>query len=87
MKKYVLFLVILFPALQILGGSTLPVPVNLQKAYENGTRSMDGRPGPAYWQNHSDYKIEVRFEPATRTIDGHEKLFITMRVLILWIVW
>ena len=74
MKKYVLFLVILFPSFQIFGGSTLPVPVNLQKAYENGTRSMDGRPGPAYWQNHSDYKIEVRFEPATRTIDGHEKI-------------
>ncbi len=74
MKKFFLFFVILLPLFQLIGGDTLPIPVNLQKAYEKGTRSMDGRPGPAYWQNHSDYVINVKFDPATRTIDGHEKI-------------
>ncbi len=44
----------------------------IQAAYEKGTRSTDGKPGAAYWQNHSDYKIRVSLDPATRGITGSE---------------
>ncbi len=36
-----------------------PLPLNIQKAYNNDTRSDDGNPGPDYWQNSADYKMEV----------------------------
>ncbi len=55
-------------------GSTLYLPVNFKSAYEKGTRSYDGSPGPNYWQNHADYQIEVKFDPALRLITGHEKI-------------
>jgi hypothetical protein len=44
----------------------------VQAAYEKGTRSTDGKPGPNYWQNYSDYKIRVGLDPATRMISGTE---------------
>jgi hypothetical protein len=44
----------------------------IQAAYEKGTRSTDGKPGAGYWQNHSDYKIRVGLDPATRVISGTE---------------
>ncbi len=44
----------------------------IQAAYEKGTRSTDGKPGPNYWQNYSDYKIRVSLDPATRLISGSE---------------
>ncbi len=33
-------------------------------------RAADGRPGPAYWQNRNDYRIEVSLDPATHTVAG-----------------
>ncbi|PMD95023.1 peptidase [Siphonobacter sp. BAB-5405] len=55
----------------------LPVPLEIQKAYENGTRSTDGKPGAKYWQNHSDYKIQVDLNPATRRLSGTEQVVYT----------
>lgn len=52
----------------------LYIPVNVQKAYENGTRNYDGTPGKNYWQNSSDYKIKVFLEPKTRLISGEETI-------------
>ena len=74
MKKILIVFSIFTFAFQVMAGSSLPIPVNLQKAYDKGTRSLNGQPGPAYWQNHSEYVIEVKFEPSTRTIFGHEKI-------------
>jgi len=50
----------------------LPVHREFQKAVEKGTRTMMGHPGPAYWINHSDYKLdaEVLFENDTVWISG-----------------
>ena len=35
----------------LLAQTTLPVPRNIQTAYEKGTRSTLGIPGKNYWQN------------------------------------
>jgi hypothetical protein len=48
------------------------MPLDVKQAYINGTRSYDGRPGPNYWQNHSDYKIKVAITPETRLLSGGE---------------
>ncbi len=53
---------------------SLYVPLNIQKAYANGTRSYDGQPGPSYWVNHAAYQIDVHFTPDTRTISGSETI-------------
>ena len=54
--------------------SQLYMPINIKKAYENKTRSFDGKPGERYWQNRADYKINVHFNPATRLISGKEEI-------------
>ncbi|MEM7298587.1 MAG: M1 family metallopeptidase, partial [Bacteroidota bacterium] len=46
------------------------MPREMQKAYENGTRSYDGNPGTGYWHNTVDYDIKVSVDPSTRGIDG-----------------
>jgi len=48
----------------------LPVAKNILKAYEKGTRSLDGKPGRNYWQNAADYNMDVRFNPETRLLNG-----------------
>ncbi|BAV05099.1 hypothetical protein SAMN05421788_11558 [Filimonas lacunae] len=52
----------------------LPVPLNIQKTYTQGTRSASGQPGTKYWQNRADYRIDVQFNPATRIITGKEEI-------------
>ncbi len=46
------------------------VPREIKEAYENGTRSYDGKPGPNYWQNTVDYDMAVEVIPETRELAG-----------------
>lgn len=48
------------------------MPREITQAYENGTRSYDGRPGPNYWQNTVDYQIEVEVLPQEKELKGME---------------
>lgn len=61
----IIFLLQALPAQTI-----LPVPLNIKKTFEKGTRSVDGRPGKNYWQNAADYTIDVNFNPAARLVKG-----------------
>ena len=47
-------------------------PVGYLRALEAGTRSIEGRPGPNYWQQGVDYSIDVSLEPAAARITGSE---------------
>ena len=49
-------------------------PLNIQKAYDNGTRSMDGVPGPEYWLNHSEYDIKVTLVPSKLLLKGSAEI-------------
>ncbi len=70
MKKVsALFLVFVLIA-GAMAQSALPVPRNWLPAFENGTRSYDGRPGPNYWTNSADYKIKVSLNPQTHLLKG-----------------
>jgi Peptidase family M1 domain len=48
----------------------LPVPLNLQATYTNGTRTANGPPGKNYWQNSADYTIKINFNPQNRYLNG-----------------
>jgi hypothetical protein len=54
--------------------NSLYIPLEFQKAYDKGTRSMDGKPGINYWQNHSDYIIDARVSTQSRTLSGTETI-------------
>lgn len=56
------------------GAQTLTMPPEIQKAYDKGTRSLDGKPGNKYWQNHGRYTIELTAMPPDRTIRGIEQI-------------
>lgn len=72
MKLYLL--VITGCLLQGVLKAQLPVPLNIQPAYEKGTRTAEGRPGANYWQNKAGYAIDVHFNPATRLVSGKEDI-------------
>ena len=57
--------------------TTLPIPRNIQAAFNKDTRSITGKPGKNYWQNSADYNLQIRFEPATRLISGTEEITYT----------
>jgi hypothetical protein len=56
------------------GAQTLTMPANIQKAYTNGTRSFDGKPGKLYWQNRGRYNISITVMPPDGTIKGVEQI-------------
>lgn len=77
MQKYNL----LFAALVMLHLTTkaqdLYMPRNIKKAYQNGTRSMDGKPGKNYWQNKASYNMTLSVSPETKTVTGVETIAYT----------
>ncbi len=50
------------------------MPAEYRKALVKNTRSLDGKPGTAYWQNYSDYFIEADVNSNTKEISGKEKI-------------
>lgn len=50
------------------------MPSEIKQAYENGTRSYNGKPSVGYWQNTVDYNIKVTIIPSERLIEGHEEV-------------
>lgn len=69
LKKILTAIVLVF-AIHSFGQTALPVPVNLQQTYINGTRTINGAPGKNYWQNRADYTIKVNFNPKNRVLNG-----------------
>lgn len=49
-------------------------PRDVQRAFDKGTRSADGKPGKAYWQNKARYTINVTAMPPDRTVKGSEQI-------------
>ncbi|MGF7232448.1 M1 family metallopeptidase [Arachidicoccus sp.] len=75
--KIVSSLVIITFCNHISGQIVLPIPTNIQKAFDKGTRNTDGRPGKNYWQNTANYNINLNFIPETRQISGSENITYT----------
>ncbi len=74
MKAIIFFCSLLFAFIN-LSAQSLYMPLNIQKAYKQGTRSYNGKPGPKYWiNNNADYRIYVHFDPASRVVSGKEEI-------------
>ena len=71
---YLIFVLSILYSISIFSQSKLFIPTNIQKAYENGTRSLDGKPGKNYWINSADYNIRVSVDPPTRLVKGSEHI-------------
>ena len=53
---------------------TLPVSKTIEATYKKGTRTPDGKPGKAYWQNTADYTLHVNYAPSTRLVSGEAQI-------------
>ena len=54
--------------------SSLFLPLDVKTAYDDATRSPDGRPGKNYWQNKSEYKIDVEVFTESGLLVGEETI-------------
>src|SRR5579871_4166284 len=61
-------------AIELADAQVLTMPPEIQKAYDNGTRSSDGKPGKNYWQNRGLYEITLWVAPPSRVIRGVERI-------------
>jgi len=52
----------------------LYIPRDIQRAYDKGTRSMDGKPGKNYWLCHGHYNISIALAPPSPRVNGHETI-------------
>lgn len=50
------------------------MPRNITAAYAKGTRSMDGKPGKNYWQNHGIYNMDIKVDATTKMVSGNEQV-------------
>jgi hypothetical protein len=53
---------------------TIPISRGFAAALAAGTRDSTGRPGPRYWQLHTDYRIEARLDVPGARLSGHETI-------------
>jgi len=74
MNRSTLMIAALLLGSAIANAQTLTLPPEVQKAYDNGTRSLNGKPGKKYWENHGRYNISVSMTPPNKTISGVEQI-------------
>src|SRR5476651_1360835 len=74
MIKSISLFAIVFLALLSANAQTLTMPPEIKQAYDKGTRSLTGKPGKKYWENHGHYNISVTMTPPDRTITGIEEI-------------
>lgn len=73
--KIILLVSLLFVSVSLFAQDTqLFEPLHYQNALQNETRSRDGRPGPAYWQNHADYQLEIRLDTLSKSVTGTARI-------------
>lgn len=52
----------------------VPLTRTIRRGLTAGTRQLDGRPGPNYWQLRTDFDIRARLDAETQTIHGSETI-------------
>lgn len=74
-KDYLLLAILCFVVtLSNAQSSKLYTPLNIQEAIKSGTRSNNGNPGEAYWQNKADYKISAIVDTGSSILNGDETI-------------
>jgi hypothetical protein len=77
MRRLVLASMLFVVAAPAASAQSLYMPRSIKQTYAEGTRSLDGRPGPHYWQNHASYAITISAMPPDRLISGSERITYT----------
>ncbi|GAC1486040.1 MAG: hypothetical protein NVS1B13_13240 [Flavisolibacter sp.] len=72
--RLLLVTLIFFGYSAIAAAQNLYMPRDVKHAFENGTRSLDGKPGKNYWQNRAKYTISISALPPDREIKGKEQI-------------
>jgi len=78
MTRWILRFALLWACAAAAAAATSPGPYNPRETFapfvidpQPGLeRSASGVPGPAYWQNRADYRIDATLDPATHSIRG-----------------
>ncbi len=73
MRTFLTLIFIVFSSSQMFS-QELYIPRNIAKAYDQKTRSIDGKPGEKYWQNGADYNIDFHVNPTTKVVSGKETI-------------
>lgn len=74
MLRHTFLLILTLSVFSSATAQTLYMPRDVARAFEKGTRSPDGQPGPNYWQNHGRYDMTITATPPDRTIQGAETI-------------
>ncbi len=74
MRRLVLASMLFVIAAPAASAQSLYMPRSIKQTYAEGTRSLDGKPGPHYWQNHGNYVITISAMPPDRLISGSEQI-------------
>ena len=77
MRRLVLASMLVALAAPAAAAQSLYMPRSIKQTYAEGTRSLDGKPGPHYWQNHGNYVITISAMPPDRLISGSEHITYT----------
>ena len=56
------------------GAIELPVNAAFNRAVSRGTRTTTGGPGPRYWQQWTDYRLEAELNPISKRLTGRGSL-------------
>jgi hypothetical protein len=51
-------------------GYQLTVPEGFERALAQGTRAPTGAPGPRYWQQSADYRLQAELNPVSKRLTG-----------------
>ena len=51
-------------------GLAVPVLESFERAVAQGTRTRQGRPGPRYWQQWADYRLQGELNPVSKRLTG-----------------
>ena len=70
MFKTAILLSLLITAFFLQAQTSGKMPLEIAKAFQKGTRSNDGNPGPNYWQNHSNYTINTELLAEKSRLEG-----------------
>ncbi|MFA5803009.1 MAG: M1 family metallopeptidase [Melioribacteraceae bacterium] len=73
-RKIFTAVIFLLATILVAQKSSLTIPLNIQRAIEKSTRTLEGKPGSNYWQNKAEYKIKAELEPKSRKLSGEETI-------------
>jgi hypothetical protein len=74
MRTFIIVLFLITPFFLQGQAQSLYMPRNVKLAFKNGTRTLDGEPGARYWENHSNYTIDLSVAPPDRMVKGSEQI-------------